>query len=56
MINMKRIYIIPTIRIQKIESEDIMENPMSIPIYSNEDELIEDGSEILVNKHSVWEE
>ena len=57
MINMnKKHYIIPTIRIQEIDSEDIMENPMSIPVYTNEDELIEDGSEILVNSHSVWEE
>lgn len=57
MINMnKKHYIIPTIRIQEIESEDVMENPMSIPVYTNEDKLIEDGSEILANKHSVWEE
>ncbi len=44
------------IQVQSIESENLMENPMSIPVYTNEDELIEDGSEILVNKHSVWEE
>lgn len=52
----KKHYIIPTIRIQEIDSEDIMENPMSIPIYSDSTEVIEDGSEILTNKHSVWDE
>ena len=53
---MKKVYCKPTIQVQSIESENLMENPMSIPVYTNEDELIEDGSEILVNKHSVWEE
>ena len=57
MINMnKKHYIIPTIRIQEIEFEDVMENPMSIPVYTNEDELIESSEEILVNKNSIWEE
>lgn len=53
---MKKIYYKPTVQIRSIDSEDLMENPISIPIYTNEDELIEDGSEILVNKHSVWDE
>jgi len=53
---MKKIYCMPMIQIKSIESEDVMENPMSIPVYTNDDELIEDGSEILVNNHSIWDE
>jgi queuine/archaeosine tRNA-ribosyltransferase len=54
---MKKIYVIPTIRIQEIDTQDgILETPMSIPVYTNEDELIEDSSEILVNTHSIWDE
>jgi len=54
---MKKTYVIPMIRIQEIDTnESILETPMSIPVYTNSDDVIEDGSEILVNTYSVWDE
>lgn len=50
----KKKYVIPCIRIQSIESDNIME--MSLAINNNpDDSQITDGSEILINKHSVWD-
>lgn len=58
---MKKKYLAPMIRIQPIESEDdIME--MSLPVYdeknpyTREESNISDGSDILGNQHSVWDE
>lgn len=45
----------PEIQIKLIESE-IMDNVMSIPIYSDDNIIIEDGLEVLSNKSSVWDE
>lgn len=48
-------YIKPKIQIQNIETDNILES--SIKVYNDEnDEYINDGSEILINKHSVWDE
>ncbi len=48
-------YIKPKIHIENIVSNDFMDTT-SLPIYeSNDDLLIEDKSEILVNK-SIWDE
>lgn len=50
----KKKYIIPCIRIKSMESDNIME--MSLVINNNQDDSqITDGSEILINKHSVWD-
>lgn len=57
---MKRSYLIPQIRIQSIDTEDIMEG--SIPIFNGENpqttesDVITDKSEILGNTNSVWDE
>lgn len=52
---MKKQYIKPNICIQIINFNDnIMDN--SLPIYDNSDSIIEDESEILSNKHSIWDE
>ncbi|MBO4850314.1 MAG: hypothetical protein J5529_05345 [Prevotella sp.] len=58
---MKRIYLIPTIRVQSVDAEDnILE--MSLPVfdeknpYTVESSQISSGTEILVNQHSVWDE
>lgn len=58
---MKKFYLAPKIRIQAIETEDnIME--MSLYVFdennpnTNEDSQITNGSEILGNKHSIWED
>ena len=60
-IGMKRKYVTPMIRLQAIETEDgIME--MSLPVFDEnnpntvDDSQIGNGSEILGNQHSVWEE
>ena len=53
---MKEIYCKPLIKVESIECEDLMDTPLSIPISSNEEYLIMDENEVLVNKHSVWEE
>ena len=58
--NMKKSYLIPQIRIQSIDTEDIMEG--SIPIFNGENQqttesdVITDKSEILGNTNSVWDE
>lgn len=58
---MKREYLAPTTRIQPIETEDnILE--MSLPVYDGnnpstvEESQINNGSDILGNQHSVWDE
>ena len=54
---MKRIYLIPQIRIQAIDTEDIMEG--SLPIFNGdnaENDVITNKSEILGNSNSVWDE
>ena len=57
---MKRSYLIPQIRIQSIDTEDIMEG--SLPIFNEDNpqtdaanDVITDKSEILGNGNSVWE-
>lgn len=57
---MKKKYLKLQTRIQPIEFEhDIME--MSLSVFdnnnpdTNEDSQITNGSEILINKHSIWE-
>lgn len=57
---MKKSYVIPDIRIQSIDTEDIMEN--SLPLFNgqnpntDETDIITSGSEILGNSGSVWDE
>ena len=54
--HMKKIYLTPDIRIQSIETEDILD--ASIPLYDDADHkdvLIESGDEVLGNSISVWE-
>ncbi len=57
---MKKTYLIPEIRIQSIDTEDIMEN--SLPIFNGdntkteESDVITEKSEILGNSSSVWDE
>ena len=53
---MKQIYYKPLIKIKLIECSELMDTPLSIPISSNEENLIIDENEVLVNKHSVWDE
>ncbi len=55
---MKRKYVMPWIHIQNIESEDFLDESIQIHFSTNSDDeiLITDGSEILVNKNTVWEE
>ena len=61
---MKRKYVTPMIRIQAIETEDgIMEMSLSgLPVYDEnnpntvEGSQIGNGSDILGNQHSVWDE
>ena len=57
---MKRSYLIPQIRIQSIDTEDIMEG--SLPIFNEDNprtdaanDVITDKSEILGNGNSVWD-
>ena len=59
--DMKRIYLIPTIRIQAVDAEDdVLE--MSLPVFdeknpnTEQSSEISNGAEILVNQHSVWDE
>ena len=52
---MKKTYLKPLICVQTIDTDcDFMD--MSLPMFENEDSKITDSSEILVNKHSIWEE
>ena len=57
---MKKSYLIPQIRIQSIDTEDIMEG--SIPIFNGanpdteETDVITNKNEILGNTNSVWDE
>lgn len=58
---MKKSYLIPQIRIQSIDTEDIMEG--SLPIFNGdnprtdaENDVITDKSEILGNSNSVWDD
>ena len=58
---MKRIYLIPTIRVQAVDAEDdVLE--MSLPVfdeknpYTEQSSEIGNGAEILVNQRSVWDE
>ena len=63
-IGMKRKYVTPMIRIQAIETEDgIMEMSLSsLPVYDENNpntvdgSQIGNGSDILGNQHSVWDE
>ena len=63
-IGMKNKYVTPMIRIQAIETEDgILEMSLpSLPVYDEnnpntvEGSQIGNGSEILGNQHSVWDE
>lgn len=63
-IGMKRKYLTPMIRIQAIETEDgIMEMSLqTLPVFDEnnpstvEGSQINNGSEILGNQHSVWDE
>ncbi|MBR5686645.1 MAG: hypothetical protein IKX36_01650 [Prevotella sp.] len=56
---MKKSYLIPQIRIQAIDTDDIMEG--SIPIFNGENpqteesDVITDKSEVLGNGNSVWD-
>ena len=57
---MKRIYMTPEIRLQSVDAEDIMETT-SLPVFedktaSDGDYIITNGSEVLGNSNSVWEE
>jgi len=59
--DMKRIYLIPTIRVQAVDAEDdVLE--MSLPVfdeknpYTEQSSEISNGAEILVNQRSVWDE
>ena len=54
---MKKVYTTPGIRIQLIDTEDIMES-ISIAVFDNgqDDELIKESSEVLSNGASVWDE
>jgi hypothetical protein len=52
---MKKNYLKPLIGIQTIDTYcDIMD--MSLAMFSDEKDKIVDSSEILVNKHSVWDD
>lgn len=52
---MKKQYIKPNIHIQNIDFDnELMDN--SLPIYDNSESIIEDETEILSNKSSVWSE
>ena len=51
---MRKVYCKPRIQIQSIDSENLMDNPTSIPMFS--DETIIDDSEILINRHSIWDD
>lgn len=54
---MKKVYTTPAIRIQLIDTEDIMESISIAVIDSNQDdEIIKESSEILSNGASVWDE
>ena len=63
-IGMKRNYLTPMIRIQAIETEDgILEMSLqSLPVFdennpnTSDGSQIGNGSEILGNQHSVWDE
>ena len=52
---MKKIYSKPVIHVQEIETGDnIMES--SIPMFTNEEDVITNSHDVLVNKQSVWGE
>jgi hypothetical protein len=52
---MKKQYIKPNIHIENIVVDNkLMDN--SLPIYENSESIIEDETEILSNKNSVWSE
>jgi hypothetical protein len=56
---MKKIYLTPAIRIQAIDTQDILDN--SIPIFdannpkTDPNVTITDGSEVLGNGTSIWD-
>lgn len=53
---MKKNYVIPAIRIQEIDTnESILDTPMSIPFYKDNEDEISESSEILVNNNSIWD-
>ena len=59
--DMKKIYQTPYIKVQPIESEDILDE--SLPIFNEDNKLtdetedvIKSGDEILGNGNSVWED
>jgi len=57
---MKKTYMIPELRIQDIDSEDIMD--ASLPIFdannpaTNPEIVVEPGDEVLGNRSTVWDE
>ena len=60
---MKKIYLTPAIRIQAIDTEDILDNSVGgVPVFDDKNPssdasiLITDGTEVLGNKTSVWDE
>ena len=54
---MKKVYTTPAIRIQLIDTEDIMDS-ISIPVIDTgkDDDIITESSEVLSNGASVWDE
>lgn len=56
---MKKTYLTPVIRIQSIDSEEVLE--ASLPIFDDnnpatvKDDVITDGTEVLGNESSVWD-
>ena len=59
--DMKKIYQTPYIKVQSIESEDILDE--SLPIFNENnsqtdetEDVIKSGDEILGNGNSVWED
>lgn len=60
---MKKTYMIPELRIQSIDSEDILDASVAaLPIYDENnpkteaDDLVKSGTEVLGNHNSVWDE
>ncbi len=59
--DMKKIYLTPSIKVQPIESEDILDE--SLPIFNEAnpqtdetEDIIKPGDEILGNGNSIWED
>ncbi len=53
---MKKVYTTPAIRIQLIDTEDIMEISIAVIDSVQDEEIIKESSEVLSNGASVWDE